>query len=81
MMKRILLLGIAAALVGALAGCGEKPQTAATHKSDEKASAGSHGNAAYSAPGWKAGDQASWEQQMKDRSQGQNEYARTAAKP
>ena len=30
----------------------------------------------YAAPGWKAGDQASWEQQMRVRAQGQNEYAR-----
>ena len=34
---------------------------------------------AYTAPGWKAGDQRSWEAQMRARAQGQNEYLRTAA--
>ncbi len=32
----------------------------------------------YAAPGWKGGDQASWEEQMRKRAQGQNEYTRTA---
>jgi hypothetical protein len=60
----------------ALAACGEKAQTAA-RKSDALASSGA--NAAYTAPGWKAGDQASWEAQMRSRSQNQNEYSRAPA--
>lgn len=67
-----------------LSGCGEKPQTATAEttvrKSDEKAW---HQPVAKDlvAPGWKADDQASWEQQIRQRGQNQNEYARAAAKP
>lgn len=70
-----LALGLAA--VGLLAACGEKPQTAGTRKSDVAAYQGTDNG--YGAPGWKSGDAASWEQQMKDRSRGQNEYTRTSA--
>ena len=31
---------------------------------------------AFTAPGWKVGDQGSWNQQMQTRAQGQNEFAR-----
>ena len=70
-----------AALVSAclaLAACGEKPQTSGTRKADAAPSQGAV--AAYSAPGWKAGDATSWEAQIKKRSDGQNEYTRTARK-
>jgi len=74
---------IALAMMGlALGGCGEKPQTtasAAGKKADAKAWEGAQ--AAYSAPGWKAGDKESWETQIKSRAQGQNEYTRSAAVP
>ena len=68
----------AAALALALAACGEKPQTAqaAAKKSDAKAWEGAQN--AYTAQGWKAGDQASWEAQMRTRAQAQNEYVRAA---
>jgi hypothetical protein len=73
--------GGTAALLGAslvLAGCAEKPQTASGKKSDAKAYSGvSSSDAGFSAPGWKAGDQAAWEQQIKARNQAQNEYAKT----
>lgn len=66
----------------ALAACGEKPQTAGqpgARKADAKAWEGAQ-NGAYTASGWKAGDQASWETQLKTRAQqGQNEYSRSAA--
>jgi hypothetical protein len=61
--------------VVAILGCGEKPQTKAAHKPDAQPWTGAQDP--YVAPGWKAGDQASWEQQMQKRAQGQNEYART----
>jgi hypothetical protein len=63
-----------------LAACGEKPQTAtpAAKKSDAGAWQGS--DARYSANGWKAGDRASWEEQMRARARGQNEYSRVATK-
>jgi len=69
---------LGAALCVALAGCGETPQTSGTRKADVAAYDGVPG-AAFSAPGWKAGDEASWEAQMKTRSQGQNEYSRATA--
>jgi hypothetical protein len=73
--QRVLSMTLAGAVCLALAACGEKPQTASARKADTKASDGPGG--AYTAPGWKPGDAASWEQQMRTRSQGQNEYSRT----
>ena len=79
-MRRAPLLGLlaAAALLGA---CAEKPQTAATKQHDDKPwaglAAGQHADA-----GFKAGDQAAWEEQLRTRTQrGQNEYTRAAAQP
>ena len=75
-----LVLSIAAGVVG-LAACGEKPQIAAP-KGERKADAKGYTGAAadYNAPGWKAGDEASWQQQLKQRAQAQNEYVRVGAK-
>ena len=64
----------------ALAACGEKTAGAAK-KSDVPAWQGSTAASAYMANGWKAGDQTAWEQQLRNRTQGQNEYARTPTKP
>lgn len=69
--------GLACAAV-LLVACGEAPQTAGTRKSDAQAWAGAPGDP-YVASGWKPGDQASWEEQMRNRAQGQNEYSRAAA--
>ena len=74
-------LGIAAALAAVLAlgACTEKPQTLSPRKADSKAwDAAQNG---FVSSGWKAGDQASWEDQMRARAQSQNEYVRAAAKP
>ena len=62
-----------------LAGCGEQAQTASARKSDGKPWDSTSG--AYMAEGWKAGDKTAWEQQMRQRAQAQNEYARTSAQP
>lgn len=75
--------GIAALALTALwtlAACGEKPQVteAGARKVDAKASTGAQ--AAYHAPGWKAGDETDWQRQIQQRAQAQNEYARTGAK-
>jgi hypothetical protein len=77
-MRHRLIVGwiVAAA---ALAACTEKPQTASARKSDSKAWEGAAGG--FVAPGWKVGDEASWEAQMRHRAQSQNEYARAAAQP
>jgi hypothetical protein len=62
----------------ALAACGEKTAGAAK-KSDVPAFQGSTGASAYMANGWKASDQAAWEQQLRNRAQSQNEYSRVPA--
>ena len=72
------LLVVVLAVV-ALGGCAEKAQVAATKKIDGNPWESSP--SAYLAQGWKGGDQASWEQQLKARSQNQNEYSRAPAKP
>ena len=70
------LLGCLAAL--ALAGC-ERSQAddARLKKADAKASQG--GTAAYTASGWTPGDDASWQNQIRARTEGQNEYVRVPA--
>ncbi|BCN40302.1 lipoprotein [Alicycliphilus denitrificans] len=58
-----------------LAACGEKPQTGAgvQHGAPLYQGTGSQ----FMAPGWKAGDAGSWQQELKARMQhGQNEYNR-----
>jgi hypothetical protein len=72
-MSRRLMTCLAALAIGALAACTEKPQTA-SHKADAPPSSGAV--ASFTAPGWKAGDAASWEKQISTRAQGQNDYAR-----
>ena len=69
---------VLAALALALSACSEKPQAAQTRKSDAKPWDGAPGDP-YTVSGWKAGDQQSWEEQMRIRAQGQNEYSRAAA--
>jgi hypothetical protein len=64
----------------ALAACGEKT-AGAVKKSDVPAFQGSTGQSAYVANGWQSGDRTAWEQQMRNRNQGQNEYVRAPAQP
>jgi opacity protein-like surface antigen len=73
----LLLLG-AALMAAGLAACADKPQTVSgeSRKSDSKPWDGST-QAGYTAPDWKQGDRASWEQQLRARNQQQNEYTRT----
>jgi len=61
----------------ALAGCGEKPQVldAKAKTPDAEPWAASASNPYY-ASGWKGGDKAAWEAQIRTRNQGQNDYAR-----
>ncbi len=79
-MKRVSTLALALGLVGLIVACGERPQIAASkgeRKSDAKGFAGA--DPGYSVPGWKAGDEASWQQQLKQRAQSQNEHVRVGA--
>jgi hypothetical protein len=76
-MIRLCLSMAAAAL---LVACGEQPQTtnAAVKKTDAQAFQGADNR--FVANGWKAGDKASWEEQLRARARGQNEYIRIAHK-
>ncbi|HXD04485.1 MAG TPA: hypothetical protein VN680_00420 [Burkholderiaceae bacterium] len=79
-MRRAKLILWGAAVAGAvlLGACGEKPQVLGsnTRKSDTKAWDGAP-NDPFVAKGWKQGDRTSWEEQLRNRNQGQNEYQRT----
>ena len=78
-MKRVHLILSTTLAVAALTACGEKPQTGAGIRGDAAPFAGTGSN--FMDPGWKAGDKASWEAQLKARQQyGQNEYTRTQTK-
>ena len=66
-----------AMMAAATAGCGEKAQTAgAAKKADAHAWEGAQGGNV--AEGWKPGDKDSWEAQIRERAQNQNEYTRSA---
>jgi hypothetical protein len=80
MMKRLVHTTLAAAVVLVwLTACGEKPQTGGGIRSDAPAHTGTGSN--FMQSGWKAGDKAGWEAQLKARQQyGQNEYSRTQTK-
>lgn len=63
------------ALAMSLSACGEKPQTAGGRiDADGKAWQGAQPG--FTAPGWKAGDQAAWQEQIRQRNLKQNEYLR-----
>lgn len=78
-------IGLSAAAAVAVAlvvsGCDRSQSLAdAPKKSDAQAWSGPGNGAAHSAVGFKAGDKAAWEAQLKARTErGQNEYARTTA--
>ena len=75
MKPRITIVVLAAGLA-VLAGCTEKPQTLDSGvKVDTAAFQGT--GSPYAAAGWKQGEKASWEQQLKTRTvNGQNEYTK-----
>lgn len=73
-MKRFLWMVLPAILI---AGCGEMDQSKSagnTNRGDSPAWQGA--NNGFAAEGWKAGDKAAWEAQMRTRSQTQNEYVK-----
>ena len=77
-MKSVRIASLGLLCLG-LAACGEKPQTATQRKADGHAYGGPA--SAYTVGSWKAGDQESWDAQMRTRAQGQNEYSRTGSPP
>lgn len=77
MRKTLTSLGLMAA-VTLLSACGEQPQGMGGVRSDAAPYTGV-GQSQFAQPGWKAGDQGSWEQQLKSRARyGMNEYSRVA---
>ena len=61
----------------ALAACAEKEQTASGIKSDAAPFNGTSRQPPFMAQGWKPGERAAWEAQLKTRTvQGQNEYVK-----
>ncbi len=74
-MKHLAMILAAGAL--ALAGCAEKEQTASGVKSDAAPFQGTSKQPPFMAAGWKPGDRATWEQQLKVRTvNGQNDYVK-----
>ena len=85
-MKPARLAFVAVAAATLLAACGERQQTntagvkhdAAPWTGTSSGTKHEGGGTVFTAPGWKVGDKASWEQELKTRAQnGQNEYTRT----
>jgi len=75
MMHRVLAGALMA--VSLLGACGETPQTLTPRKADTAVYSGTTDS--QMAAGWKPGDAATWEAQMKARAQNQNEYSRASA--
>ncbi len=77
-MQRMLIALTATAALVLVAACGEKPQAlqAGAKKAGSQAYEGAESSSV--AAGWKPGDAASWDKQMRTRAQTQNEYARIA---
>ncbi len=75
-MKTFWHLTVVLVVTIATTACTEKPQTIGSSRvADEVPYAGS--KYPYTAPGWTAGDQKSWREQLRVRTQrGQNEYNR-----
>ncbi|WP_298435374.1 hypothetical protein [Ottowia sp.] len=75
-MKLQLLMGALA--LGLLGGCSEKPQNLVEGGGSRSSPAyQGTGVAAFTAPGWKAGDETSWAHELRARGQwGQNEFTR-----
>jgi hypothetical protein len=73
--KRTALILAAVAL--ALGGCAEREQTSSGIKSDAAPFNGTSKQPPFMAAGWKQGDRAAWEQQLKVRTvNGQNDYVK-----
>lgn len=71
---------VGGAVAIALAGCGEKPQVLEAGKKKPDAKSWESASSPYVATGYKPGDKAAWEQQLRTRAQTQNEYARDVSK-
>ena len=82
MNRAFISLAVVVAIALLLPACKEHSQAepAAMKKADAKAYTGATGEPkVYTATGWTAGDDASWQNQIRGRTQGQNEYVRISA--
>jgi hypothetical protein len=59
-----------------LCACSEKAQTISDKRKSDTPAWNGAPNSSSVAGGWKVGDEASWDQQMRKRAQSQNEYVR-----
>ena len=74
-MRRAWELGALLAVAVVMSACGESTSgSKSTKKADGKAWEGA--GPTFAATGWKPGDKASWDEQMRVRVQLQNDYAR-----
>jgi hypothetical protein len=64
------------ALASGLAACGEKPQALAGKQISGSPPSWQGPATVFSVPGWKVGDQLSWQAHMQARAQAQNENVR-----
>lgn len=60
----------------ALGACSQKPQTLTQTGAPASEAPWMGGKPAFTASGWKVGDQASWQREIDRRAQAQNEYVR-----
>jgi hypothetical protein len=75
-MRTLFVAGAALVALALLGACTEKPQELSARKAGAPSWQGT--GTAYAEPGWKPGDQNSWETQMRSRTwRGQDEYGRT----
>ncbi len=77
-MTRIPVIAMLALAGVLLAACGEKAQTAtASHKKPDAPAYQGAPDDPFVVKGWTAGDKTSWQNQIRERNQLQNEYNRT----
>ncbi|GIX23510.1 MULTISPECIES: hypothetical protein [Caldimonas] len=75
-MSRRPLVALGLGLVVGLAACGQTEQTAKAPLKGSDSPAWQGAANPFVAPGWKPGDPAAWQEQMRRRVAGQNEYSR-----
>jgi hypothetical protein len=76
-MRRLSIVMGALVAVLALSACGERSTGGKTpRKADAKGWQGTASDPAFVASGWKPGDAAAWQEQLRVRAQTQNEYNR-----
>ena len=77
--RKLVIAGLAFAVVAAMSGCGEKAQVIAYEqgkyqgKPDTKPWESDPGASLYTTSKWNKGDKSSWESALRSRSQNQNE--------